>query len=1146
MGSARSAPWWCGLLVLASAGLVAAPPIGSAAPPDDVENREARLAERARLWREAWSHERAREFAEALPLYRAVLALDRELRGERSLTVAYVLWRVYRCHLGTGDLASAWAPAEERRTILAEIHGPEDWRVTDARLDLEDLSLYQGLTADQRTRLAEADRLRRESRRLMREGDYPRAAAAGEGGLAIRREVLGSGHRSCASVKDSLGVIYNQMLDYTRAEELHREALAIWLRVLGSEHPTYARGLRYVAAVLQRRHELKPAERLCREALAICERTTGKESTSTASCLSGLGGVLGARLLHQEQLELYRRALAIYRRWYGERSASYATGLFNVAWTHRAMGGYAKAASLLRRVAEIRKDVLGPTHPQYWSVLTSLAYHHIGLGEFAEAERLCREAVDITDRTVSEDHENHAASLGLFASLYQAMGDHRKALPLLEQVARIVGERWGQDHGRYAARLLELAAAHRLLGEVEKAEPLVHRALEVWKARVGEDHLSYASGLAHLAMLRADRDRYAEAEELQRRAAEIRERALGKEHPTYSSSLNNLAWLREAQGDLAGSIALYERALEIRRETCGETHPTHALVLYNLALTRHAAGDLETAEREYREVLRRRRSLLDDAFAIQSERQQLQMTRLYRGNLDSYLSLPMPGVGDPGFAYEAVLAWKGAIFARQADLRADAVSPEDRSRFREYERTCRRLATLGLSVPKPERQEACRARLRELTERREELERELSRRSAAFRASRETDRLTPAGLRDALPAGAVLVDILEFDFERDVGWPRKKTRRTRLAAFVVSAGTPVRFVDLGPVPPIAKAVDAWRAALERGPAPAAAELRRLVWEPLREAIAGAEVVLVSPDGVLNRLPFAALPGEKPGRFLLEEVAVAVVPVPRLLPRLLGETAPGDAEPSLLLIGQVDYGPASDPGDRPAFRELEATRPEVLAVRDSFETRHEDGRVMMLRGKKATETAFREQAPGHRWLHVATHGFFAPPSLRSALAAGGERGRHPGLLSGLALAGANVPATADGDDGILTALEVAALDLSDVEVAVLSACETGLGEVAAGEGVMGLQRAFQVAGARTTVTSLWKVPDVATQLLMQRFYENLWDRGMGKLEALRQAQLWLMREGGQRGVMLPEESRATESKHLPPYFWAAFVLSGDWR
>jgi CHAT domain-containing protein len=112
-------------------------------------------------------------------------------------------------------------------------------------------------------------------------------------------------------------------------------------------------------------------------------------------------------------------------------------------------------------------------------------------------------------------------------------------------------------------------------------------------------------------------------------------------------------------------------------------------------------------------------------------------------------------------------------------------------------------------------------------------------------------------------------------------------------------------------------------------------------------------------------------------------------------------------------------------------------------------------------------------------------------------------------------------------------------------------------VAGGEGVLGLQRAFQVAGARTTVTSLWKVPDRATQLLMQRFYENLWDRGMGKLEALRQAQLSLMREGGSRGVAgseggsrgvaVPEDgSGGRDAKRLPPYFWGAFVLSGDWR
>jgi CHAT domain-containing protein len=149
-----------------------------------------------------------------------------------------------------------------------------------------------------------------------------------------------------------------------------------------------------------------------------------------------------------------------------------------------------------------------------------------------------------------------------------------------------------------------------------------------------------------------------------------------------------------------------------------------------------------------------------------------------------------------------------------------------------------------------------------------------------------------------------------------------------------------------------------------------------------------------------------------------------------------------------------------------------------------------------------------------------------------------RGVHPGLLTGLALAGANRGGAAPADihslrdDGIMTAIEVASLDLSKVELALLSACETGLGETAGGEGMIGLQRAFQVAGAKTVIASLWKVDDTATHKLMEQFYRNLWEHKMGKLEALQEAQKWLMKtEGG---------------RYRDPYYWAAFVLSGDWR
>jgi CHAT domain-containing protein len=160
---------------------------------------------------------------------------------------------------------------------------------------------------------------------------------------------------------------------------------------------------------------------------------------------------------------------------------------------------------------------------------------------------------------------------------------------------------------------------------------------------------------------------------------------------------------------------------------------------------------------------------------------------------------------------------------------------------------------------------------------------------------------------------------------------------------------------------------------------------------------------------------------------------------------------------------------------------------------------------------------------------------------------GISGFHPGLLSGLVLAGANRPAEPGADDGILTALEVAELDLSGVELATLSACETGLGEVAGGEGLLGLQRAFQTAGARSVVASLWQVDDEATRKLMVRFYENLWraKEPLGKLAALREAQLWMLREGVKRGLVRLPDKEATAGR-TPPYYWAAFVLSGDWR
>jgi CHAT domain-containing protein len=235
------------------------------------------------------------------------------------------------------------------------------------------------------------------------------------------------------------------------------------------------------------------------------------------------------------------------------------------------------------------------------------------------------------------------------------------------------------------------------------------------------------------------------------------------------------------------------------------------------------------------------------------------------------------------------------------------------------------------------------------------------------------------------------------------------------------------------------------------------------------------------------------------------------------------------------------------------------------VAAAFRQAHEQGAISELRGVEATEAAFRSTALGKRYVHLATHGFFAAPAgqppkppavseLLSTLARQPTAGGHPGLLSGIALAGANQGAAvsgdlAQGDDGILTALEVADLDLRGAELVVLSACDTGQGLVAGGEGLFGLQRAFQLAGARAVVASMWKVDDEVTQRLMTRFYANLWQKQLPPLEALRQAQLSILTDGAgstrQRGPGSEKPIPAdTKLARAHPRLWAAWVLSGD--
>ncbi len=847
---------------------------------------------------------------------------------------------------------------------------------------------------------------------------------------------------------------------------------------------------------------------------------------------------------------LMSKAVGLRRSLVGEVHTEHAQALNNLGTLYLEVGDRKAALPTLLRARAIFKEALGERHPEYASALNNLALVMQDAGDHKAGMRLLREAGAIYTATYGEGHPSTAINLSNLALLYRDMGDRKAALPLFRRSLASLKGSLGERNHSYATTLNNLALLLGDLGEHEDALTKFRQSLAICKATRGPKHPEYASTLGNIASLLAYMGRHGEALDQSRQALGIIKDALGEKHHLYALCLNNLARQHADAGDNGAALPLFEKALAINKEALGTRHPRTAAGFANLGRVQHALKHDGAALRHAEQGLALAAAHLRDLASVQSDRQQLAAAAALRYHLDGRLALP-DAEGHP-VAAAHVLAWKGAVLLRQQQRRLSLRLADDPATRRVAERlqaVTRELASLRHAPS------AARGRLEALEKEQDDVQARLHGLSAAFREARELERPTPEKLAKALPAGSALIDYIFAN--------------GRLLAFVHRRGEkPARF-DLGKAGTAEGAVREWRRALagRRPDRVAGLAVKRLLLAPLEAHLKGAEVLLVSPDGALGTVPFAALPGGKGDSYLIEEVALAVVPAPQMLTALLAPGKKGGRlEPSLLVAGDLRYDPgvgvAPPAGEdsrsaprtgREKFGRLGATKAEIQAVKASFSELFRKGEVVDLRGGDATKKAVRRALGEVRYAHLATHGFFAPEEAGGAARGhGAERGQvtgwHPLLLSGLALSDANREPKSGEEDGILTALEVSEMDLTRLELAVLSACETGLGEVAGGEGLLGMQRAFQAAGARSVIASLWKVDDRATQQLMTDFYAAAWDTGkiVSRAAALRAAQLAMLRDGRLRGIGKDAGKVEAKGARLPPYYWAAFVLSGDWR
>jgi CHAT domain-containing protein len=533
------------------------------------------------------------------------------------------------------------------------------------------------------------------------------------------------------------------------------------------------------------------------------------------------------------------------------------------------------------------------------------------------------------------------------------------------------------------------------------------------------------------------------------------------------------------------------------------------------------------------------------------------------------IALHRPGVADAAYAH--VWRTKAAI-TRIIQLRqrlwAGRAVGSTRDLATQYQNTRRDLARMSLAPADPAKSEELERRRRALTVRKEQLERQLAQKLPEFNRELELARRPHTDLVARLPNHTVFLDLLRYTHPQDPNLPGAKGERktARYVAFVLAHSRPVARVEVGDAQEVEEAMVGWRKDIEdHGTGAHSAILRRLVWEPLEHYFPPeTTTVIIAPDARLTTLPWAALPGSEPGSYLAQRYAISLVlHGPDLLEHLTAPRSPTLALRPALVVGDVSYdgrpvlvAQVEVPGRRRAAVRGERTThyeplPASVGEIDDLTRQIGPKDMRVLRGVKATTARVEAELPTVRAAHFATHGFFADPSVKSVLqpapeAAGGTRSlaepslaagaRNPLLLSGLVLAGANLPVSRDmlglpqGDRGILTAEIIAGLPLQNLDLAVLSACETGLGRVAGGEGIFGLQRAFHLAGTRTVVASLWSVDDRVTLALMKAFYTHLSSGTMSAPEALRRAQLEILEHGF--------------ADSADPTYWAGWVVSGD--
>jgi CHAT domain-containing protein len=940
---------------------------------------------------------------------------------------------------------------------------------------------------------------------------YTRALPLLERAARAHQRLVGN-HASTALRLNNLALNYSALARHDKALPLQQRAFAIYEKVLGPEYPNTATSLNNLAETYRALAQHDKALPLQQRALAIYEKVLGPEHSNTATSLNNLAEIYRALAQYDKALPLQNRTLAIREKVLGSEHPDTARSLGNLASTYLQLAQHDKALPLQQRALAIREKVLGPEHPSTATSLGNLAEIYRALAQYDKALPLQNRTLAIREKVLGPEHPDIATSLGNLAATYSALAQHEKALPLQKRTFAIYEKVFGSEHPSTARSLANLAPTYGALNQHDKALPLHKRALAIREKVLGPEHPDTALSLNNLAFTYVKLAQHDKARPLHQRTLAIYEKVLGPEHPSTATSLNNLAETYRSLAQYDEALPLQQRALAIREKVLGPEHPDTALSLNNLASIYLEMGQPEAA------IIFLKTSIN----IYQNQRQRVSSigsTELqsYTQSISAAYQVLASTLTDQGRLAEAQLVLDMLKENEQFDFirRSETADPR-RSRIgynateqawvTRYRQIADRLAALGAEEQDLQKQ----AKLGLTPEQKQRLQAL----AADLAVARKAFDSFLAELRDGFarqgPARAVEVvetsqqalretQALLKGLGNDVVLLQYYLTEDKVGMLLTTPGVQLARTSKVSAKELNRLIAEFRRLLRDPKAnaqPTAQALYQLLVAPVAQDLeqAGAKTVMLSLDGSLRYLPFAALHDGK--QYLVERWNLPIY-TSVTKGKLRDAVTPQWQAAGLGLTKEIG-----------GFKALPAVKGEMSSIVKGGNSGVLPGEVYLdeafnaLRLKDVAQRKFQ-------LLHIASHFQFSPGTEVNSF-----------LLLG------------DGQQLTLGDIRTQNYRFDNVDLLTLSACDTGLGggRDTNGREIEGFGVIAQQQGAKAVLATLWPVADQSTAELMAEMYRRRQEKNLTKIEALRQAQISLM----------------SQPKYAHPFYWAPFILMGNWK